>query len=245
MQLSLPVSLPADETFDSFVSANNRQLVTLLREIGNQAPYWQRIPSLTALAAQPLPLINLFGGSGQGKSHLLYATAHMLSARQVSHIYLNLQQHAAFKPCILDGLEVLHVIALDNIHAISKAPAWEEALFDLINRVTENRQTVLLFSARQPPRRIPFNLPDLQSRLQWGTSFAVHQLNDNQRKQALILRSRQKGLQFSDAAIAFLLHHYDRNLTNLMQMLERLDTRSLQEQRRISVALIKRELSRS
>jgi len=243
MQLTLPVSLPADKTFNSFVSTNNRQLVTLLTQIGNQAPHWQCVGSLAALAAQPLPLINLYGATGQGKSHLLFATAHMLSARKVPHIYLNMQQHAAFEPCILDGLETLSVIALDNIHAISAAPAWEEALFDLINRVTENQQTILLCSAPHSPRRISFNLPDLQSRLQWGLSFSVKRLNDNQRKQALILRARQKGLRFSDSALVFLLHHYDRNLKSLMLMLDRLDTRSLQEQRRITVSLVKRELA--
>jgi DnaA family protein len=42
--------------------------------------------------------------------------------------------------------------------------------------------------------------------------------------------------------LQFLLHHSDRDLRSLLNLLARLDTRSLQEQKKLSVAMVKREL---
>ena len=242
-QLSLPVSLPADETFDSFVSAQNQQLVALLKTICQETPNWSAVPSLQFLASGSLPLINIVGGEGQGKSHLLYALAHRLSARGVSHIYLNCNQLASLEQQILEGLENLSVIALDNIDCVRQNAHWEEAVFDLFNRIMEKRNTVVICSSRQMPANTGFALPDLESRLQWGTTFSLKRLGDDARKQAVRYRAEQKGLMFSDAALTFVLNHYDRNLKSLMCLLERLDARSLQEQRKISISMIKRELN--
>ncbi|WP_223857959.1 DnaA regulatory inactivator Hda [Salinimonas profundi] len=242
-QLSLPVSLPADETFESFVAAQNQQLVALLTMISRETPDWSATRSLQFLTSQPLPLINIVGGEGQGKSHLLFALAHRLSARGVSHIYLNCRQLSALESQVLEGLENLSVIALDNMESISQNANWEEAIFDLLNRVTEKRKTIVICSSRQLPANTGFRLPDLESRLQWGTTFTLQRLDDEARKQAVRYRAEQKGLMFSDAALSFVLNHYDRNLKSLMHLLERLDARSLQEQRKISISMIKRELN--
>jgi len=46
----------------------------------------------------------------------------------------------------------------------------------------------------------------------------------------------------SNQALQFVLNHSERDLKSLMALLARLDTRSLQEQKRLSVAMVKREL---
>ncbi|MDY6978099.1 MAG: DnaA regulatory inactivator Hda, partial [Pseudomonadota bacterium] len=53
------------------------------------------------------------------------------------------------------------------------------------------------------------------------------------------------GLKLSNQALQFLLHHSERDLKSLMSLLARLDTRSLQEQKRLSVGMVKRELNLS
>lgn len=177
-----------------------------------------------------------------GQSHLLYACCHHIAHRQVDHIYLNLSDAGQWSPGVFDGLENLTFIALDNIHTIAGNAQWEEALFDLLNRVMEQRTCVILCSSAIGPANPAFLLPDLRSRLQWGMTYQLQSLDDNSRKLALQYRAEQKGLNFSATALQFLLTHYDRNLTSLMKMLDRLDTRSLQEQKKITVALVKREL---
>ena len=242
VQLPLPVSLPADETFDSFIDSPNSHLVSMLRQLCEAAPHWRQHPDLLSFAQQRLPLLTITGGGGRGKSHLLYAVCHTLAGNNVSHLYLNLNQVQDLSPKVLEGLETLSFVMLDNLHAIAGVYEWEAALFDLINRVSEQPYAVILGTSQLGAASPQFTLPDLRSRLQWGTAFSLQPLSDGQRKQALGQRARQKGLMFSDAALQFLLNHYDRSLKSLMQLLERLDKRSLQEKKKITVALVKREL---
>ena len=69
------------------------------------------------------------------------------------------------------------------------------------------------------------------------------QLDDNGREEAVRLRAAERGLKLSNQALQFLLHHSERDLKSLMSLLARLDTRSLQEQKRLSVGMVKRELN--
>ena len=72
--------------------------------------------------------------------------------------------------------------------------------------------------------------------------YHVNQLDDAGREEAVRLRAEERGLKLSKQARQFLLHHSERDLKSLMSLLARLDTRSLQEQKRLSVAMVKREL---
>ena len=156
---------------------------------------------------------------------------------------LNLNNYEAWSLDIFEGLENLSLIALDNIHAIAGDLRWEEALFDLLNRVIETKQTMVLCSSHLGPSNPAFVLPDLRSRLAWGVIYHVNQLDDNGREEAVRLRAAERGLKLSNQALQFLLHHSERDLKSLMSLLARLDTRSLQEQKRLSVGMVKRELN--
>ena len=72
--------------------------------------------------------------------------------------------------------------------------------------------------------------------------YHLNTLDDDSRKDVLRLRASQRGLKLSEQALQFLLYHSDRDLRSLLGLLERLDTRSLQEQKKLSVAMVKREL---
>lgn len=233
-QLPLPVTLPVDETFSSFVSGPNEELVSLLSALGHGND--------SVLGNGRQSLITIVGSEGRGKSHLLYALCHRLEDNKLSHVYLNLEDAAQWHPSVFEGLESLHVICLDNIHTIAGKSGWENALFDLINRVVEVGKCVLVCSSQLGPNHPDFVLPDLRSRLTWGLTYQLQPLTDDDRKTVIRERAEQRGLRLSEQALVFLLHHADRDLPNLMALLERLDTRSLQEQKKLSVAMVKREL---
>lgn len=242
MQLPLPVTLPVDETFDSIVDSGNQEVVALLKAIAHSMPSWREDVGLSHLASLHLPLVTLLGGSGTGKSHLLYALCHQLEKVQVSHLYLNLSNSAQWSLDIFDGLENLSLICLDNMHAVAGHSHWEEALFDLFNRVIENPGALIVGSSQVGPSHPGFVLPDLRSRLAWGVIYHLHPLDDIARKEVVRLRAQQRGLRLSEQALQFLLHHSERDLRSLLGLLARLDTRSLQEQKKLSVAMVKREL---
>ena len=242
MQLPLPVTLPVDENFDSFVGDGNEEIVTLLTDIVDALPSWRNSSSLGQLVSLKLPLVTLLGASSAGKSHLLFAACHQLANKQVNHLYLNLNDYQAWSHDIFDGLENLSLIALDNVHAIAGDAEWEEALFDLLNRVVETQDTLVLCTSHLGPSNPAFSLPDLRSRLAWGVIYHINPLGDDGRERAVRIRALERGLKLSNQALNFLLHHSERDLKSLMTLLGRLDTRSLQEQKRLSVAMVKREL---
>ncbi len=243
MQLPLPVTLPDDETFASFVAGGNQQVLALLASVAEHSPDWREEPGLAILNAASIPLVNLVAGNGKGKSHLLYAVCHQLASREIPHVYLNCADLIGLSPRVLDSLEQLPVICLDNLENIRGNEAWEEAVFDLINRVSETRLGLLIFASQLGPQHSEFLLPDLRSRLSAGLTFQLQGLTDEERGEVLSSRALQRGLNLSEQALHYLLNHSQRDLPSLMALLDRLDQRSLQEQKKISVALVKRELS--
>jgi DnaA family protein len=242
MQLPLPVTLPIDENFDSFVNVGNEEVVALLENIVIALPDWRHAQGLGHLSTLKLPLVTLLGALAIGKSHLLFATCHQLAEKSVNHLYLNMNDFQAWSYDIFEGLENLSVLALDNVHAIAGDERWEEALFDLLNRVSETQHTLVICTSHLGPSNPAFTLPDLRSRLAWGVIYHVNHLDDAGREEAVRLRAAERGLKLSNQALQFLLNHSERDLKSLMALLARLDTRSLQEQKRLSVAMVKREL---
>ena len=242
MQLPLPVSLPVDETFNSFVSGTDTELVTLLQALALAVPDWRDAGLLQGLASSKLPMVTLLGSEGRGKSHLLYALCHEMADRDIPHVYLNLNNARDWPANAFEGLETLPLVCLDNVHAIAGNETLELALFDLINRVVESQQTVLVCSSRLGPSNPAFVLPDLRSRLSWGVTYQLHSLSDDERKRVVRNRATARGLKLSEQALQFLLHHSERDMPSLINLLDRLDTRSLQEQKKLSVNMVKREL---
>ncbi len=242
MQLPLPVSLPTDETFGSFVGGDNQELADFLHALSQSGSDWRTNPAFSSLNNSPLAAVGITGSEGKGKSHLLYAVCHQLAAGHTRHIYLNLRDHNDWTPVIFEGLERLPYVCLDNIDAIAGIAEWEEALFHFINRVVDHHTSVLLWTSSIGPNHPAFQLPDLRSRLSWGITYQLNALSDENRLAILKSRAAQRGMGFSEQALMFLLNHCDRDLPTLMNLLARLDTRSLQEQKKLSVAMIKREL---
>ncbi|MCW8092426.1 DnaA regulatory inactivator Hda [Alteromonas sp. ASW11-130] len=238
VQLPLPVSLPVDETFSSFVVGKNSQLVDLLSKLSN-SPFEDRRTYLNANSGQNMPLVNIVGGKGRGKSHLLFSMCHELAQQQSSHIYLNLNDFNSLHPQLLDGLEQVGVICLDNLQAISGVREWEVSIFDLINRVNESQFTTLVCTSELGPSHPDFKLPDLRSRLGWGITFQVHALTEEERKKVIRLRAQQRGLKLSEAALDYLLNRSDRDLPSLLRVLDILDERSLQEKKRLTLNLVR------
>lgn len=241
MQLALPVSLPSDETFASFVAGPNEELVALLQKAAtsSQLCFDQDVEETSDNL--PLPLITLAGGAGSGKSHLLYAICHEAEVYCHTHTYINVAT-PDISPAILEGLEHIALICLDNVDDRLGHVEWEEALFDLFNRVSETNKSVIVVTSRRQTYAALTVLPDLHSRMRWGLHYVLQELSDDDRLALLKLRAEQKGLHFSRQALQYILRHANRDTLSLMSLLERLDERSLCEKRKISVNMVKQEL---
>ena len=177
-------------------------------------------------------------GKGGGKSHLLQAACHQAAKNQRTVCYLPAAEIIDHSVQVLDELEQLDLVCLDDIELMAQSPDWEEALFDLINRMRESGNSLLL-AASVSPEAMAVKLPDLRSRLAWGPVFQLQALSDAQKREALRIRAEQRGLELPDNVAEYLMRHYPRDLFGLFERLEVLDTAAMAMQRRLTVPFVK------
>jgi DnaA family protein len=185
------------------------------------------------------PQLYLWGAKGSGKTHLLQAACQRAGEHGLTAAYIALLD--APHPGVLEGLERLGLVALDDVQAVVGQAVWEEALFDLINRLREHAVPLLL-AADQPPSALPVALPDLASRLGWGPILRLEGLDDAAKLELLRRRAGERGLILPDEVGRYLLEHLPRDLSSLLEGLERLDRASMERQRKPSLALAREVL---
>ncbi|MFC1747870.1 DnaA regulatory inactivator Hda [Pseudomonadota bacterium] len=222
-QMALGMWLRESATFDNYVLAENALAVEAVRQ---------------ACAGGAERFVYLWGGDGVGKSHLMQAACHSMTAQAASAVYLPLAE-PGLAPEILDGLEQVALVAVDNLDAIVGQRAWETALFHLYNRMRDQGHGVLLFASSHPLASLEISLPDLLSRLAWGLVFQLHTLSDADKLAALRQRADQRGFELSEEVGRYLLRHYQRDMSALFELLTTLDQRSLAEQRRLTIPFVK------
>ena len=224
-QLPLMVHLPDDETFDSFKSDLNAGVVSQLKSYIEQAN------------SKPQSFY-LFGLSSTGKSHLLHATSTYAAKLGKSSVCLSCAELKDLPVEVLDGLEQIDLICLDDIELLAGDKRWQQAIFDLYNRVLEQNNH-LLISGDESAQQLGISLPDLVSRLSWGLTEQVKPVDDNEKIIALQHRATQRGLFLSDEVVKFLLNRLSRDMSSLINSLDVLDKASIQEQRKITIPFIK------
>lgn len=232
-QLALSVQLPDDEIFDNYLSESNKTVVSQL------ALFLDKTEQIKA--SQPR-CFYLFGLTGVGKSHLLHASSAYISQLNKTSVCLSCAELLKLSVEVLDGLEQINVICLDDIQLLAGNKIWEQAVFDLYNRVLEHNNC-LVISGDQSVGQLGLTLPDLVSRLSWGLTEQLKPLNDDEKTTALQFRALKRGLMLSDDAANFLLNRLSRDMANLISSLDTLDKASIREQRKITIPFIKNVLN--
>ena len=225
IQLSLPVYLPDDETFESYYpAAGNDELIKALG---------------AAAQGDKLQSLYVWGPEKSGRTHLLHAACAQANELERSNFYVPLSIHASISPALLERLEQLDLVCIDDVDAIAGHPLWEEALFDLYNRVNEIGRCALIVSGRNAPVDAGFTLPDLVSRMQWGLSYQLSPMADDEKLAALQRRAAMRGLQLPEDSGKFLLTRLARDLRTLFDVLDKLDKASMVHQRKLTIPFIK------
>lgn len=205
--------------FDSFVPGKaNAELMAFLQTF---------VPA-------PQSLVYLWGGQGSGKTHLLQALCHA----HAEAIYLPLQQLSQHGAHCLDGLEQYAFLVFDDIETIAGKREWEEKLFFLFNE-QQARGGTLCMAAGLPPLGLPLQLADLKSRLQLALVYELKALDEAETLQVLQRRALQRGLHLKPEVASYLLTRSPRGMPDLLALLERLDTLSLAEKRRLTIPFVK------
>ena len=221
-QLPLSFQAPENSTFENYVAGDNQQLISSLENENEQ-------------------LIFIWGEKGSGKTHLLQAISSQYQTKELSALYIPLQMDEDFPPELLEGLEMMDLVCLDDVHKVIGNRDWEEALFHFFNRIRDNNGRLIL-AAKNSAVNLDIHLADLRSRLTWGLTYQAKMLDDKDKIEALKLRAHHRGVEMTDDIASYLLKRATRDMTDLIKLLEKLDYESLAEQRKLTIPFIKKYL---
>lgn len=223
-QLALGVKLRDDARFDNFHGDRNAAAAERLKEV--------------CQPSRAVPVVVLCGDSDTGKSHLLQAVCHLAEYQGRNGICVSMEELLPLGADALAGLDSQWVICLDDLDLIAGRERWEETVFHLYNRVND-RGGMMVVSLSETPSAVPFQLPDLVSRLHHGLTIQLGINRDHDRLKILTARAEQRGLDLGSDVAAFILRRAPRGLADLLAMLDRLDDNSLRAQRRLTIPFIK------
>jgi len=224
----LNLSLPDGQRFESFYTSSTNELT---------------VKEIKASISHPEhKQLFIWGSEHTGKSHLLQACCHLAFSKQISAAYIPLLTMKRHGTEVFTGSSTYQLICIDDVDSVLENDTWELALFNLINQTRELNQTII-FSASENPRHITSKLADLQSRLLWGASYQLIELNDNDKTTALKFRASQRGLELDNSVIEYIYKRYPRDFTTLIDILNKLDKESLTSQRKITIPLVKQALN--
>jgi len=198
-------NLDAHYTFDNFVEGRSNQL--------------GRAAALQA-AARPgdrahNPLL-LYGGTGLGKTHLMFAAGNAMRAANpnMKVLYLRSEQFlsslmkalqdrtngmAAFKR----QFQQVDALLIDDIQFFAGKDRTQEEFFHTFNALIDGKQQIILTCDRFP-REVDGLEPRLKSRLGWGLSVAIDPPDFETRAQIVLAKARERGAHIPED-VAFLL----------------------------------------
>ncbi|MCE2657416.1 MAG: DnaA regulatory inactivator Hda [Rubrivivax sp.] len=213
VQVPLPLVPTQRGRFESFLPGPN---LAVLQQLAGQVP-----------PGQP---VYLWGEPGSGKTHLLQAMAGAAEAQGLVVQW--------FDPTVTQPWELsagCGLLVLDGVDAYT--PEQQQQAFALCIEA-QSQACPWAAAGHLPPVDLPLR-EDLRSRLAWGQTHALQSLGEDQTLFALELEAERRGIELSADVKRYLISRLSRDLSSLMQLLQRLDAYSLSRARPVTVALLR------
>jgi len=115
-------------------------------------------------------------------------------------------------------------------------------MFNLINECYISGTKIYL-SSNIVPKDLPIRLKDLTSRLSSFTAIEIPEITEEEKIQALLQSAKRKGLLLDDKTIKYIISYTSRSLSDLLRLLNELDSFSLQKKKKISPSLVREMVS--
>lgn len=234
-QIPLRLWLEDEAQFDNFYSGSKN--VDLLAYLKNNEP----------------DLLYLYGNRSVGVSHLLIAISKRAEALGHATQYVPLKELLEAAPAeMLRQLGQLDLLCIDDIDLVAvsdlklkpESELWQVEILHLFNRLRE-QGAHLVFGGHSAPNQLRIGLADLRSRVLSGQTWAINELDDADKLQALKHRSALRGFDLSDSVAKYLLGHQQRDMSHLIGLLDRLDRLSLEEKKLVTLPLVKQLIESS
>lgn len=217
-QLVLDIRPPAEPTFDAYVAGDNAELVSRLRCLA---------------APSAFDAIYLWGPAGSGRSHLLSATA---AAAQGLHRPVSFANAAEIGEEL--ALPPGGLLIVDDVERLG--PTAQITLFRAFN-TARLIGLALLVAGHAPPAQLDLR-EDLRTRIGGMLVYEVKPLSDAEKAETLARHAEVRGMRVEQGVIDYLLRHGERDLPSLMAVLDALDRASLEQQRPVTLPLLREAL---
>ena len=198
-------NLDAHYTFDNFVEGRSNQL--------GRAAAMQAARAPGDRAHNPLLL---YGGTGLGKTHLMFAAGNAMRAANPNMrvLYLRSEQFlASLMKALQDRthgmatfkrqFQQVDALLIDDIQFFAGKDRTQEEFFHTFNALIDGKQQIILTCDRFP-REVDGLEPRLKSRLGWGLSVAIDPPDFETRAQIVLAKARERGASIPED-VAFLL----------------------------------------
>jgi len=180
----------------------------------------------------------IYGTKQSGKTFLLQAMCNSYSSMCKSSLYIPLKKVMNYGVEIFESLESIDLICIDGIEQVISKIEWEKEIFNLINKALISKSRLIITSSKNL-KSLNFSLPDLESRIKKIQSYELYPIDDKDIIDALKYISQIKSINLRDKEAKYLVTYSQRDISNLIQILESLDQLSMEMKRRITIPLIK------
>ena len=180
----------------------------------------------------------LYGIKKSGKSFLLQSVCNFYASKNKSSLYIPIAEVMKYGISFMDSLDNLDVICIDDIDLINSNKEWEIAIFNLINDCLISKCR-LIFSSAFNPSSIKFDLKDLISRIKKMNHIELFPVSEDNLNDALNFICNLRSINLGEKEINYLVTYSKRNISDLINVINKLDKTSMQLKRKITVPLIK------
>ena len=180
----------------------------------------------------------LYGARDTGKSFLLQSTCNYYSLDNKLSVYIPISEAIKHGTDFIDSLEGLDLICIDDIDLIASNQEWEVGIFNLINNC-HTSECRLIFSSCINPSSINFELNDLRSRIKKIDHIELYPISDVKLPEAIKFVAHLRSINLGDKEINYLVTYTKRNMSDLIEIISKLDQLSMELKRKITIPLIK------
>ena len=184
-------------SFDNFVEGRSNQLA--------RAAAWHAAQKPGERTHNPLLL---YGGTGLGKTHLMFAAGNEMRrlnpAARVLYLRSNTFYDAFFRSLqekttdqFKRQFQKIDALLIDDIQFFAGKDRTQEEFFHTFNALFEGRQQIIMTCDRYP-REVDGLEPRLKSRLGWGLSVAIDPPDFETRAQIVLSKARERGAVLPD-----------------------------------------------
>lgn len=219
-------NLRSEYTFDNFVVGSSNQLA-------HAAAY--------AVAQHPAELYNplfLFGPSGLGKTHLLFAimnevrklhpnfnilyvTSEEFTNELIDALALRQNRNLAFK----EKYRNVDMLLVDDVHFIAGKYSVQEEFFHTFNALYNEKKQIILTSDR-PPRDISYLESRLQTRFESGLMADIQPPDTELRAAIFKMKTQLLGIRLDNEVLTYLSENITNNVRQIEGALKRLRAQS-------------------